>query len=162
VAEEGSVMALQVYTARIGRWMKGEPDAIDVTRKSARAEWLFLAPSWAILGPALDARKRADAVLVEQRSGHEDVQGHPTFDPFPYQLKEEDILNAAWLEYVPAFMDEMRASWKEHRPMWDVLLSRQRVVLCCYCSDAEHCHRTILRRDILPKLGATDCGEMKP
>ena len=58
-------------------------------------------------------------------------------------------------------MIEMRASWKEHRPMWDVLLSRQRVILCCYCSDAEHCHRTILRRDILPKLGAEDCGEMK-
>ena len=58
-------MTLQVYTARIGRWMKGEPDAIDITRKSARPEWLFLAPSWAILRPALEARKKADALLEE-------------------------------------------------------------------------------------------------
>jgi hypothetical protein len=159
-------MTLQVFTARIGRWMKGEPDAIDITRKSARPEWLFLAPSWAILGPALEARKRADALLAECKrqadllGGYEDAHGHPTFDPFPYQLDGEAIMNAAWTEYKPAFLDEMRASWRERRPMWDVLLSRQRVVLCCYCSDAAHCHRTILRRDILPKLGAEDCGEI--
>lgn len=130
--------------------MKGEPDAIDITRKSARPEWLFLAPSWAILRPALEARKRADA-LLEETCG---------LDPTARSVADQ-WLDAAWSEYVPAFMGEMRASWKEHRPMWDVLLSRQRVILCCYCSDAEHCHRTILRRDILPKLGAEDCGEMK-
>lgn len=157
-------MSLQVFTARIGRWMKGEPDAIDITRKSARPEWLFLAPLWATLGPVLELRRRADAIeknayeLTDARLGRaampEEGAPHLMF------AESEAMMYAAWAEYVPAFMSEMRASWKEHRPMWDVLLSRQRVILCCYCSDAEHCHRTILRRDILPKLGAINCGEM--
>jgi hypothetical protein len=138
--------------------MKGEPDAIDITRKSARPEWLFLAPSWAILGPALEVRKRADKIVAEFEAKCEELHGHTNAGFYPNEV--EAILGTAWAEYVPAFMSEMRASWKEHRPMWDVLLSRQCVILCCYCSDAEHCHRTILRRDILPKLGAEDCGEI--
>lgn len=181
-------MLLQVFTARIGRWMKNDPDAIDITRKSARSEWLFLAPSWGILKPAIEARKRADSIMdamkkeAERLGGYEDANGYPTFDPFIYQRDAEAVLEAAWKEYVPLFMAEMRVShgmtqanqaWgndeelavahgaRANRPMWDNLLSRQRVILCCYCTDAEHCHRTILRRDILPKLGAEDCGEIK-
>lgn len=159
-------MSLMVFTARIGRWMKGEPDAIDITRKSAKPEWLCFAPSWAILGPAIEAKRRAVKIeqdayaLTNARLGR---TATPEEDGARYLMfaDAESISETAWREYVPAFMDEMRASWKEHRPMWDNLLSRQRVILCCYCMDAERCHRTILRRDILPKLGAEDCGEMK-
>lgn len=43
---------------------------------------------------------------------------------------------------------------------WRALLARPRVVLACYCADPERCHRTILARDILPKLGATYRGEL--
>jgi hypothetical protein len=162
---------LRVFTARIGRWMKTESDAIDITRKSGKPEWLFLAPSWAILRPAINARKRAEALLEETYGLDATARG-----------VAQQWLDAAWDEYVPLFMAEMRVSYgmtqanaawgndedlavahgaRANRPMWDNLLSRQRVILCCYCSDAEHCHRTILRRDILPKLGAEDCGEMK-
>lgn len=163
-------VTLRVFSARIGRWMKNEPDAIDITRKSARPEWLFLAPSWAILKPALEARERANALLEETLG----------LDATAHSVAQQ-WMDAAWEEYEPRFLAEMRVShgmprkmWgeleslafseygvKPNRPMWDNLLSRQRAILCCYCSDAEHCHRTILRRDILPKLGAEDCGEMR-
>jgi hypothetical protein len=170
MAKDGDVMALRVFSARIGRWMKTEPDAIDITRKSARPEWMCFAPSWAILKPALEARRRAEA-LLEETCG---------LDPTA-RSAADSWLAQAWDEYVPLFMAEMRVSYgmtqanpawgndedlavahgtRANRPMWDNLLSRQRVVLCCYCSDAEHCHRTILRRDILTRLGAEDCGEM--
>lgn len=66
----------------------------------------------------------------------------------------------AWLEYVPAYLVEMRQSFRAQRAAWDALLARGRVVLVCYCTDAEHCHRGILRRRILPALGAVDCGEI--
>ena len=43
-------MTTRVYTARIS--YRGT-DRLDVTRKSAKADGLPFAPSWAILGPAL-------------------------------------------------------------------------------------------------------------
>lgn len=130
-------MSVRVYSARIGC---SSPDALDITRKSGRGEALAFAPSWAILRPALDARKRAEAT------------GTPAI--------ADRILAAAWTAYVPAYLNEMRASWRRNRPAWDALLARPSVTLLCYCTDAEHCHRRILRAVILPKLGATDCGEV--
>mgnify|MGYP003546144974 CR=1 FL=1 len=66
----------------------------------------------------------------------------------------------AWATYVPEYLDEMRRSYVDNRPQWTALLARSRVVLCCYCTDPEHCHRALLRARILPALGATDCGEL--
>lgn len=118
-------MTLRVHTARVtysGR------DRLDVTRKSALTVGRSFAPSWAILAPALAARKAGDEAL-------------------------------AWANYVTAFVAEMRASYREHRADWDWLLSCNEVTLVCYCTNAEHCHRTLLARDLLPKLGAVYCGE---
>lgn len=49
-------------------------------------------------------------------------------------------------------------SYRDHRAAWDALLARDEVTLVCYCTDAAHCHRTVLS-GILGKLGATVCGE---
>ena len=66
---------------------------------------------------------------------------------------------AAWRVYVPAFLEEMRASYRRHRVAWERLLARDRVVLACACKAPERCHRTILATAILPKLGAVYAGE---
>ena len=42
---------------------------------------------------------------------------------------------------------------------WTALLACERVVLCCYCTDPERCHRSLLAR-ILGKLGAHVEGEI--
>ncbi len=109
----------------------GGPDRLDVTRKSAD-EWAkSFAPSWQILRPALAARAIS-----------------------------EDAALAAWVLYVPAYLELMRASYRERRADWDRLLALPRVVCVCYCVDHEQCHRTLLARDILPKLGAEYAGEI--
>lgn len=72
----------------------------------------------------------------------------------------ERITEEAWAQYVPAFIAEMRASYRANRAAWDRLLGRDRVVLACYCSD-QRCHRVLLARDILPRLGAVYRGELE-
>lgn len=125
-------MTLHVQSARINY---SGPDRLDVTRKSG-TDGLFLAPSWKILRPALDARRRE----TDEPSRH---------------------VSVAWANYVSAYFDEMRRSYVDNRAAWTALLARERVVLCCYCTDPEHCHRAILRARILPALGAVDEGEVR-
>lgn len=134
-------MTLRVQSARIT--YRGEA-RLDCTRKSGK-EGLFLAPSWAILRPALDARKRADAL----------AKNGMFFDASCIESDARD-------RYVSAYLDEMRRSYVDNRPQWTALLARERVVLCCYCTDPEHCHRALLRVRILPALGAVDEGEVRP
>lgn len=105
-------------------------DRLDVTRKSAGPEGLSFAPSWAILRPMLELR-RSDDPHAELR---------------------------AWPQYVADYTAEMRTSYRDHRPSWDVLLAKSEVTLLCYCTDADHCHRTVLA-EILGKLGAEVHGE---
>ncbi len=142
-------MTLKVFSARIGYH---DPDVLDVTRKSGR-DGLFLAPSWDILKPALDARKRA-AALLEETLGL-DATARATAEQW-----EDD----AWDVYRRAYRVELRKSYVDHRAKWDALLARPRVVLVCYCvlrpSEPLRCHRAILRTHILPACGAVDCGEI--
>lgn len=140
-------MSLTVYTARIGYVGL---DALDITRKSAIGDAVVFAPSWAILNPALDARRRAADASKLFWSSLAATDDGPA------------ILAAAWTEYVPAYVAEMRQSYRAHRPVWNRLLSEVLVTLTCYCTDPERCHRTLLARDILPKLGATYAGERPP
>lgn len=109
-----------------------DPDALDVTRLSG-TDGLFLAPSWEILRPALLARKTGD----------------------------EEIEREAWAQYVPAYLAEMRISYARYRPQWEALLRRPRVIIECYCPERTRCHRGLLAEQILPKLGATDGGELE-
>lgn len=126
-------MTLVICTARLGHYRAD--DALDVTRTgadhAAKAGEAFpgapFAPSWAILGPALEARRHAQALRAE---------GKPE--------AAAEVERAAWQAYRPRFEDEMRASWRAHRAAWRELLERPRVTLLCYCPDVARCHRGIL------------------
>lgn len=64
-----------------------------------------------------------------------------------------------WRTYASGYLAEMAQSYRKNRATWDSLLARPRVVLTCYCSNPERCHRRILAK-VLEHLGAEDCGEL--
>ena len=145
-------MPLQVYTCRVGTRAARDRDLLVVTREEADAAGLpgIFAPSWAILRPALDAR-------LAQRRGF--VAGASELEREAALAGARELELVAWRVYVPAYLEEMRASYRAHRLEWDRLLARPRVVLACACKAPERCHRTLLATRILPKLGATYYGE---
>lgn len=133
-------MSLIIHTARMG--YRGA-DWLDITRKGAkertepgghRGMGAAFAPSERLLNEFL--RKR--------------------------QSRPEGETDREWLDYVDRYTREMRQSYVSCRESWDRLLACTRCVLLCYCSveNASRCHRTILGRDILPKLGAKYMGEL--
>lgn len=148
---------VDVFTARMG---SRDPDALDITRKSATWDGLAFAPSWEILRPTLDLRaKLAGLTEGAQNATREGL--HDTARDLRRQAIETGIsIERAWDSYVGAYTSEMRRSYVERRAAWDGLLSRERVVLLCYCPDHTRCHRTVLGREILPKLGAVYGGEL--
>lgn len=62
-------------------------------------------------------------------------------------------------EYTFNYCGMMKNSYKEHRSDWDALLSKDKIVLCCYCPAGAFCHRLLLAK-ILVKLGAEYEGEI--
>lgn len=145
-------MPLLVHTCRL-RTRAARAHAhelLDVTRETADAEgqsgvW---SPSWAILQPVLEERR---------------MQRRWFFGPDREAALEEARAREleAWRAYVPAYLAEMRASYRAHRDAWDRLLARERVVLACHCQAPERCHRTVLATRILPRLGAEYRGEYR-
>ena len=149
---------LRVWTARVS--YRGA-DRLDITRKSGTAG-LFLAPSWGILRPALDARGRA--FTIRNSTGG--------------NLSLADRIEAeAWARYVPAYTAEMRVSYGisparmddlereavargvcSHFDAWRELLAARERTLVCYCTDAARCHRR-LAAALIVKCDAVDCGE---
>lgn len=189
-------MTLTILSARL---TYSGPDWLDVTRahvdrcrKTGKPEPIgaAFAPSWSILGPALEARKAAADLRYQARVATLEMAGSQRTLPITYDgmvdtfklYAEADAIEAcAWEVYVPAFIAEMRISagmtpkserwssaediaWlakvRPNRKAWQWLLSQERVVLCCACTDRNRCHTLILRRDILPKFGAVDGGEV--
>ena len=106
----------------------GVPDALDVSRKGGHPLGVKFAPSWNILRPILRLRK-----LGGESPGE-------------------------WAEYVDAYTREMRNSYRTDRATFDELLTRERVVLQCYCPNPYRCHRMTLAL-ILVKLDAEYRGE---
>lgn len=104
-------------------------DRLDVTRKSAPPEGIIFAPSDGLLWPYIEKR-RAGALTDQDHA-----------------------------EYKKSYLAEMRASYHANTDAWKALLAKGEVTLCCYCREPDHCHRTILGRDVLAKLGAEFCGE---
>lgn len=138
---------LRVFTSRI--WLR-DP---DITRGNGGASARPFAPSKKILAPALEAR--SEAATLRGRGADQEA------------FRVETI---AWAVYAPAYREEMRRSYREHRAAWDELLARPRVVLACYCAlDARiapvdllahgHCHRVLLA-SYLTACGATYYGEI--
>lgn len=128
--EHAGVEPVTKLIVRTARISSGDPDRLDVTRQSGSELGKAFAPSWMLLRPFL-AKRKADL------------------------LTERD-----WLDYVARYTDEMRTSFRRHGDAWESLLARERVVLVCFCTDPERCHRTVLGRDILTKLGAGFAGEL--
>lgn len=95
-----------------------------------------------------------DRLDVTRASGG--AEGTP-FAPSPKLLAAGKRM--AFEEYRRLYIAEMRASYHANRRAWDALLARERVVLCCYCTDPERCHRSALAW-ILGKLGARIDGEI--
>lgn len=133
------LMSLEVHTARLG--FRGE-DWLDVSlqgnmRRADSGEsgghrgiGLYFAPSPELLFPYLSKRKFG-------------------------RLTEDD-----WAAYFVLYTREMRASYRQYRGAWETLLLWPRVVLLCFCTDHEKCHRTVLS-GILARLGAVECGEIE-
>ncbi len=143
-------MTLRVFTARLSYV---GVDRLDITRKSATDEGIAFAPSWGILTAALDARRKADECMKgAQRDGAVGALHRAT---------AWEIESAAWTEYEPRYVDEMRRSYEAHRDRWRALLARECVTLVCFCNLARwpgHCHRVILA-GLLVKCGAEYVGE---
>lgn len=155
-------MTLHIHTARISY---AGADRLDITRKSAAGLGRMFSPSWAILAPVIDARKAAKAI---RDRFEKDRQASLFRDAEQEHYCEGNMLEqatsierAAYSDYVPAYVEEMRQSYRRWRSKWEELLARDSVTLCCYCTDPERCHRRILA-EILAKLGAVDEGERQP
>lgn len=154
------VNGLRVRTARINY---SGADRLDITRKSGRELGLMFAPSWEILTPAIEARAKAKAMRDRlERSQQASLFGEAVVAQRGALIMEQAdaIERDAWAAYVSAYVEEMRMSYRSNRTWWEALLGLDRVTLCCYCADAERCHRRLLA-GILAKLGATDEGEVR-
>jgi hypothetical protein len=142
-------MMLAVFTGRIN---VRDPDLLDITRAGANrarragepAVGEFLAPSDRILWPLKDACKNLLTSLLEGKISEAE-----------HSARAEELGHG----YEADYTEEMRRSYRERRGEWRALLARPRVVLGCYCPDAEHCHRGIAAR-ILAKCGAQHRGEV--
>lgn len=154
---------LQVFSARFSP--KGHPDGLDVTREGIGGKpdplGVLFAPSNRILRPALRAREIAD----DMRRDADDLTKAPTgIERVALLARAEQIEAAAWDIYEPAFMAEMRESYRANRRAWEGLLARSSIVLCCFCvlrpGAPPRCHRVLLRSRIFPALGAVDRGEI--
>ncbi len=143
-AHEGDAVPLMVYAARLGT---RDPDALNITRKTASGDGLAFAPSWRILRVALDARAVHDMAA-------RNLAGIDT--PTAAAMREAEAARwvEAWATYSEAYVEEMRQSYRENRGAWERLLARERTCLVCYCVDGAKCHRALLGHEILPRLGA--------
>jgi len=140
-----------VFTSRVSY---PGADGLNVTRKSGTTLGKAFAPSWSILIPAKAAL--TEAKLLASRG---------------LTLESQQKADRAWETYTHEYTHEMRESYRAGRrrtgsetlpPIgpWLEVLSMSRVVLMCYCTDPNRCHRIILA-SILVKCGATYLGEVE-
>jgi uncharacterized protein YeaO (DUF488 family) len=127
---------LIVHTAHLS---KGGADYLDITRGGSektsvpgghRGMGEAFAPSRSLLNTYLELKKRGE------------------------------LTDRQWLDYAARYIQEMRVSYRTKRATWEMLLSLESVTLCCACRSAVICHRSVLARDILRKLGASYAGEL--
>lgn len=62
-------------------------------------------------------------------------------------------------QYTKAYRKLMELSIQKHPEAWKHLLSRDTVVLVCFCAKGQFCHRILLAQ-ILEELGAKYMGEI--
>ena len=61
--------------------------------------------------------------------------------------------------YIAGYHQLMLASYNNHRSIWEDILSRDQVVMVCFCKAFTFCHRYLMA-DYLQKLGAKYVGEL--
>ena len=103
--------ALQVYTSLISY---DGPDRLNITRKSGDGLGSVFAPTWALIMPVHEAKRRGSM--------------------------PPDV----WQRYVEGYTKLMLRSEQLQPASWAELLARERIVLCCYCHDTVFCHRRVL------------------
>lgn len=81
------------------------------------------------------------------------------FYPMIALRRRGELTDQDWVQYRDAYITQMRECYKTHREIWEVLLSRDRVVLVCFCADSTRCHRSLLAH-LLARCGAVNCGEL--
>lgn len=155
-------MTLTVYTARI---TYTGPDRLDVTRKGGDPLGVAFAPTWEILRPALTARKAVYSPLVRPADKPEaERQAEEAWLAYVEQYTAEMRISAGMTAAHPRFGAAERAAWargvRPHPEAWREVESRARVILCCFCTDPERCHRRLLA-SFLVKRGAVDGGELE-
>ncbi len=96
---------------------------------TAKSGVAAFAPSWALLRPYLDKRHAGGLTLAD------------------------------WHSYAAKYRAEMLDSMERRPDQWTQLLARDRVVLCCYCTVSDRCHRRLLA-EFLVGEGAVDAGEL--
>jgi uncharacterized protein YeaO (DUF488 family) len=64
------------------------------------------------------------------------------------------------IEYEIQYRAKMKKSYKEQRPLWDELLSRDEVVLVCFCRKGDFCHRLLLANMLQNWFGCEYLGEI--
>jgi hypothetical protein len=143
-------MPLSVLTCRLGSRAAKDPYAFSITRDGPPSGHPF-APSALLANGVLEAREA-------QRRGFR--PGGGLEEKAAALAKARELEAERWRAFVPAYLDEMRASYRSQRPAWDALLARSRVVLACHCREPSRCHRTVLATLVLPRLGATYLGEL--
>ncbi|MFI5297254.1 MAG: DUF488 family protein [Polyangiales bacterium] len=149
-------MPLQVYTARIAC---DDPDRFDITRKSGGEAGEPFAPSWKTLGPVLRLRQEQQKLEVDASDALRAKHAEEAKALTQRARAAAREVERAWVRYIDDYTAEMRLSYRARRAAWNALLARERVVLVCYCTEPERCHRTLLGKNILPKLGAVFLGE---
>lgn len=65
-----------------------------------------------------------------------------------------------WSQYKRAYRELLFRSEKEHPEEWADVLSRERIVLVCFCPAFGHCHRYELATWLIHRYGATYFGEV--
>ena len=132
-------MTLLVSTGRMGI---RDPDYLDVTLQGNM--------------------RRADQ---GERGGHRGVgivfaPSPELLYPFLSKRRHGGLTELDWDDYRLRYRAEMRAGYKHHRSAWELVLSWDRVVLLCFCSDPIRCHRFLLA-DYFVALGARPGPEIE-
>jgi hypothetical protein len=171
-----SVEPLQVFTGNCNKHRK-DSDAFDVTIMTGGPDGKPFAPSMIIFNAARRAITEHTMLVNTAR-----VEGiADRLDAAEAMRKRaEHVQQTSRITYRRAFLAEMLVSsgstvpdgWMRdvddarargvecHRSAWDALLKRKRIALLCYCDTREFCHRGLLVQ-ILVRMGAKDCGELK-
>lgn len=136
-------MTLTVHTARMG--YRADADWLDVTYQGNKRR----------------IEQRPEEPLGHRTIGYVFAPSPDLLYPYLAARRRGQETRELWDQYVRDYTLQMRVSYRTYRPAWQLLLSWKRAVLLCMCTDPDHCHRTVLGREILPRLGARFGGELQ-